>query len=567
MAKRQHLIHLHSTSKTGTTSGFTAANLQVGELAMYTPAVASATTIYAFNANKDALAEFKTDAYYQKLIKDKFDEATGITSDNYTPIGTNADASGTTSYYGVKKYAQQYADAKINGLDSTVTAPTGTVITGITQTNGKLASVAPAPVTFKKTTGTTGDEYVLKIGGVQIGDKIVTYKDSALKNVQLSGQTLVFTYILHDGTEKTEKVNLSDFLTEKEAEGLAGEGLTASGNTLNIVKEQGSEDFLSIGANTIGIKGVQSAIDGAVGTHAAISGTSTLLGHVKLLAGDLSGKTGTTATAGEAAASQHTHSQYMPKSQNISLTLKGGVTGTITSAVTSSTIEINTTVTNDSHTHTSTGITGTISASGDVTSTQTNLVQGKAVYAYVENRLAATAYQDPLTGTTTGGSGTYVTVKHSVNNNKQLTTTIDDSAITTALNGKLANSHAEVSATTGTSDNFGHVSLKSGDLSGVTKATNGVAAASYHTHSQYATKGHTHGELKIEGDVKGTASILSGGTTIQTTVPELANKLSSVSIYGKFGVETGGIDFKTYEATPTATTFDLTSISIDCGEY
>ena len=63
----------------------------------------------------------------------------------------------------------------------------------------------------------------------QHGDYIKIYKDSSLKSVMLSGQTLVFTYILADGSEKPVSVDVSKFLTESEY----GNGLEVDGNIIS----------------------------------------------------------------------------------------------------------------------------------------------------------------------------------------------------------------------------------------------------------------------------------------------------------------------------------------------
>ena len=50
----------------------------------------------------------------------------------------------------------------------------------------------------------------------QHGEYIKIYKDSSLKSVVLSGQTLVFTYILANGNDNVVEVDVSQFLTESE---------------------------------------------------------------------------------------------------------------------------------------------------------------------------------------------------------------------------------------------------------------------------------------------------------------------------------------------------------------
>lgn len=643
---RQHLVHLHSTSKVGTISDLTTANLQVGELAMYNPAAASATTIYAFNANKDALAEFKTDAYYQDIFKTKLNSSE---ISKYTPIGSTGDTSGTTSYYGVKKYAQQYADAKVNGLDATVTSTTTSIITSITQTNGKLASVGTSSLTLKKTAGTSSDTYVLKSGNNQIGDTITVYKDSSVKSVVLSGETLVITYLLHDGTENPVEIPLDTFLTEAEAESLAGKGLTVDKSganpVLNIVKGGDSESFLVVNDDSIEIKGVQNAINTAknaatsytqtnytqLGTTANTSTDKTYYGLKKYTDEAVAGHNSTnivvnsgsssyvsvSATAqGHSitldvkdtistnfAAKTHTHNAsaitagtiaiariptgtssttvargdhnhdaaYLPKSQKLTVKLQSDVTGEATANLSAGTITITTTVADNSHNHTSTNITDRITAGDSIVDGATGLTDGNAVYEFVTGAITDAAYDDPLTGTTTGATGSYITIKHSVNNSKNLTTELDETKLTTALNGKAPENHATTATTYGsaTTTNYGHVKLATGDLT-ATAATNGVAASNFHNHdARYNAKYLPITQnLKLTGDITGEATITGGvATSLSTTWKNTINsKLSTVSLTGKFGTD-NGVASTTYTANTGATTFDLTMISIDCGEY
>lgn len=79
----------------------------------------------------------------------------------------------------------------------------------------------------KKTTGLSAnvrEAYVLQKSGVQVGAQIDIYKDSALQDVKLQDQKLVFTYLKVDGTTATIEVDISKFLTENEF----GDGLSVS---------------------------------------------------------------------------------------------------------------------------------------------------------------------------------------------------------------------------------------------------------------------------------------------------------------------------------------------------
>lgn len=95
--------------------------------------------------------------------------------------------------------------------------------------------------------------------GVKAGDIIKIYKDSSLKEVALNGQTLNFTYILADGTEKTVGVDVSTFLAESEFKN----GLEVVNHVVNVKLDGDSEGFLTVGANGVKLDGVQAAINAA----------------------------------------------------------------------------------------------------------------------------------------------------------------------------------------------------------------------------------------------------------------------------------------------------------------
>jgi hypothetical protein len=653
MAARQHLVHLHSTSKVGSIANLTYANLQVGELAMYNPTEASATTIYTFNANKSALAEFKTDAYYQDIFKTKLDSGEIA---KYTPIGTSADTSATTSYYGVKAYAQQYADAKVNALNATLSAGTNSVITSITQTNGEITSAGTSTFDLKKTSSVNSptDTYQLSLGGNKIGEDIVIYKDSALESVGLSGETLYFNYKLANGTTTSFTIDVQSYLTEVEAESLAGKGLDVDKRgdnpVLNIVadNEDDTRKFLVIGDDTIGLKGIQTAIDTArnsatsytetnftklgnsgntssdktyyglkkyteevVGQHnntnivvnsgsssyVSISATATghgitfdvkdtikdnfaLLNHYHdasaITAGTLdinripTGLNNLTVALGN-----HNHdTKYLPKSQELTVQLKGSVTGEGKANLSADTLTVSgITVSDDSHKHTSEFIKDRITGGTLILSNSTGLTNGKAVYEFVTGAITKAAYDDPLTGTTSGDTGSYITIKHSVNNIKQLTTELDETSLSTALNNKAPNNHATTADTygLGTVKYYGHVQLKTSDVSDITGVTNGIAAASFHNHDKRYDARYLPitQKLKLSGDITGENTITGGVTTSLSTnwKNTINSKLSEISIDMHVGTNSGLEKTKRYIVSTINTVLDLTKLSIDCGEY
>ena len=94
-----------------------------------------------------------------------------------------------------------------------------------------------------------------------VGDTIQIYKDSSLKQVELQGQNLMFTYILDDGTETTLPVDVSTFLAESEFKA----GLEVNGDGQVSVKvDANSESFLTVGANGLKLDGVSNAITNAI---------------------------------------------------------------------------------------------------------------------------------------------------------------------------------------------------------------------------------------------------------------------------------------------------------------
>ena len=116
------------------------------------------------------------------------------------------------------------------------------------------------------------------------GDFIKVYKDTSLKSVALSGQTLNFTYILTDGSENTVGVDVSKFLTESEY----GNGLQVVDSKVSVLKDSSSESFLTVSSSGIKLSGVQTAINTAVNNlDATVSGNGT---HVDVTVSQLNGK-------------------------------------------------------------------------------------------------------------------------------------------------------------------------------------------------------------------------------------------------------------------------------------
>lgn len=97
-----------------------------------------------------------------------------------------------------------------------------------------------------------------------VGAPIDIYKDSSLKEVELNGQRLDFTYILADGSESTVSVDVSTFLTESEF----ADGLQVTNHVVSVkidpTSEKDSQEepaaFLTVSADGIKISGIKDEI-------------------------------------------------------------------------------------------------------------------------------------------------------------------------------------------------------------------------------------------------------------------------------------------------------------------
>lgn len=98
------------------------------------------------------------------------------------------------------------------------------------------------------------EAYRLKKGNINVDDTIIKiYKDSALQNVVLQDQKLVFTYLKVDGTTATIEVDVSKFLTEQEF----GNGLSVSSDgKVSIKIDINSQGNLTVGPNGLKLSGV-----------------------------------------------------------------------------------------------------------------------------------------------------------------------------------------------------------------------------------------------------------------------------------------------------------------------
>ena len=98
------------------------------------------------------------------------------------------------------------------------------------------------------------EAYRLKKGNNNVDDTVIKiYKDSALQNVVLQDQKLVFTYLKVDGTTATIEVDVSRFLTEQEF----GNGLSVSSDGIVSIKiDSTSQSNLTVGPNGLKLSGV-----------------------------------------------------------------------------------------------------------------------------------------------------------------------------------------------------------------------------------------------------------------------------------------------------------------------
>ena len=98
------------------------------------------------------------------------------------------------------------------------------------------------------------EAYRLKKGSNNVDDTVIKiYKDSALQNVVLQDQKLVFTYLKVDGTTATIEVDVSKFLTEQEF----GNGLSVSSDGIVSIKiDSTSQSNLTVGPNGLKLSGV-----------------------------------------------------------------------------------------------------------------------------------------------------------------------------------------------------------------------------------------------------------------------------------------------------------------------
>ena len=117
-----------------------------------------------------------------------------------------------------------------------------------------MAKLSDADIAGLSDGSNVREAYRLKKGNNNVDDTVIKiYKDSALQNVVLQDQKLVFTYLKVDGTTATIEVDVSKFLTEQEF----GNGLSVSSDGIVSIKiDSTSQSNLTVGPNGLKLSGV-----------------------------------------------------------------------------------------------------------------------------------------------------------------------------------------------------------------------------------------------------------------------------------------------------------------------
>ena len=171
-----------------------------------------------------------------------------------------------------------------NKTGDKVIAKATDVSAAIKELDAKVAANKDSELTYKTVKLTDGEVTALGEANVKeaykvvsvnkegtqttVGDIIKIYKDSSLKSIEYTevndkskkGQFLKYVYTLADGTEKTVYVDMSKLVDQAEVE----KGIQAIDGKLSIKLAEGNEaGFLTVDANGLKLRGVQTAIDTA----------------------------------------------------------------------------------------------------------------------------------------------------------------------------------------------------------------------------------------------------------------------------------------------------------------
>ena len=261
--------------------------------------IASATLLGATDDTKD------DDTAFGRIAKEAANRKAAIEALNLGSVGgadkvitTISQSNGIVSATAATLSADNVRASEIASSDATV-AVTGTKVSeqiaSLATSIKSVKSEAKSYSIEKISSGSTGlstnvlEAYkLIDEDGAQAGETINIYKDSSLKSVALDGQTLNFTYILADGSESTVGVDVSTFLAESEF----SDGLEVVDHVVKVKRAEGSENFLTVGADGVKLSGVQNAIDTTTNNkisalNASIKGEST---HVDVTVGQANGK-------------------------------------------------------------------------------------------------------------------------------------------------------------------------------------------------------------------------------------------------------------------------------------
>lgn len=225
--------------------------------------------------NEDAIAKLNgadtVEGSVAKKIKDAIEalDATEVGGTGRV-ITTISESDGVISATAIDLTAGNVAATAIEAADDTVAVTGNTVEAQVASLAKSIKSVDSAAKSYSveaitgdslTTLGTNVKEAYKLVDedGIQAGAAIKIYKDSSLKEVNLVGQELKFTYILADGSESTVGVDVSTFLAESEFKN----GLEVVDHVVNVKIDETSENFLTVGEGGVKLSGVQAAINNA----------------------------------------------------------------------------------------------------------------------------------------------------------------------------------------------------------------------------------------------------------------------------------------------------------------
>lgn len=144
-------------------------------------------------------------------------------------------------------------------------------VTIIKTAKGKDNYFLSTALTIKESTDVKSANYravyqLVDANGNRIGNDIIIYKDSRLKNVELKkdekgrATILEFTYVDENGEDKLIPINIADFLQEAEFKA----GLTVIDGEVSVKRDPSSEDFFTISSDGLKVAGINDAISSKV---------------------------------------------------------------------------------------------------------------------------------------------------------------------------------------------------------------------------------------------------------------------------------------------------------------